>query len=88
MIAKDEASLWSWMLLTRLVGVVEQKNSFCIRMMLQVELQQALVKRKALDTYFCRTSLMMMLLFLVAISHHIQAICVSMTIAQCQPLLC
>ena len=29
-----------------------------------------------------------MLLFLVAISHHIQATCVSMTIAQCRPHLC
>ena len=33
-------------------------------------------------------SLTMMLLFLVIISHHIQVICVSMRIAQCQPHLC
>ena len=57
-------------------------------MMLQVELQQALVTRKGLDIYLYCTSLTMMLLFLAAVSHHIQAICVSMTIAQCQPHLC
>ena len=45
------------------------------------------VAREGLDTYFYCTILVMMLLFLVAISHHIQSICISMTIAQCQPHL-
>ena len=44
----------------------------------------SLVKRKGLDIYLYYTSLTMMLLLLVAIFHHIQIICVSMTIAQCQ----
>ena len=43
-----------------------------------------LVTQKGLDTYFYFTSLMMILLFLVAIFPNIQGIFVSMAIAQCQ----
>ena len=53
------------------------KNPFRIRMMLQVELQQVLVTRKGLDTYLYCTSLTMIILLLVTISHHIQATCIS-----------
>ena len=62
------------------VGVTEQKNSFRIRMMLQIELQQVVVTWQDLDINPCCTSLTMMLLILVGISHHNQGICVSMTI--------
>ena len=65
-------SLWPWILLIRFVGVVERKNSFRIRMMLQKELQKVLATQKDLDTYLYWTSLTMILLFLVAISHNIQ----------------
>ena len=59
--------LWSWMILTRFVGVIEPKNAFCIHMMLQVELRKILITGKDLDTYHYCTLLTMMLLFLIAI---------------------
>ena len=42
-----------------------------------------LVTQNGLDAYLYCNSLTMMLLLLIAISRHIQAISVSMTIAQC-----
>ena len=75
------------MLLTRFVGVVERKNSFRIRMMVQVKLQEVLITQKGLDTsllHFFNDDI----IFLVIISDPIPVICVSMTTSQCQPHLC
>ena len=60
MIAKDESL---FVVLTSFAGVVERKNSFRIRTMVQVKLQEVLVKQKDLDTYLYCTSLMTILFF-------------------------
>ena len=87
MIAKDESLFVVMDALNQVCRRRKTENSFRIRMILQVDLQQVLVTRKGLDTYLYCTSLTVMLVFLVAISHHIQAICAPMTIAQSQPHL-
>ena len=82
MIAKDESLFMVMDAFNMVCRRRRTEKSFRIRM--QVELQKVLVTRKGLNTYFHCTFLTMMLFCLVAISHQIQAICVSMTIAQCQ----
>ena len=86
MIAKDES-----------LFVMDALNQVCRRRRLEKllshshdvtgRLATSFSNTEGLDTYLYCHSLTKILLFLVAVSHHIQTICVSMTIAQCQAYL-